>query len=165
MSPWLAHVLEVAVPLLATPLVVLLVQGIRYLSAKIGFTLTEKQQTQLRFALEQGVAAAAERYRGAAGNGTHKAQFALDQARSLAPEAMKKVQPEQQRVLVEATYARLRPSLPAPSTFSVHGDDIPIDVVHVGSDPAQRARLSERPTPLPPLRGPVGPGAKGGPTR
>jgi hypothetical protein len=128
MTEWLNNALAYALPIV-TPLVVgLIVQGIRYLSAKLNFTLTETQQKQLTFALEQGVSAAAERYR-ATGIGEVKASFALAQAKSLAPDAMGKVKPETQKVLVEATYARLRPSLPAPSMYAVPGADIPVEVV------------------------------------
>lgn len=143
MTALLQKALDYAQPVLIPLVVGMIVQFIRYLSAKLKLTLTETQQQQLKFALEQGVAAAAERYRSNPGVGQVKAAFALDQAKRLAPDAMKKVAPEQQKVLVQATYAKLRPSLPNPSTFSMGGSDIPVDVVDFAEAPA-------RMTPIPP---------------
>jgi len=118
-----------------------------------GLKRSEETRTAVTWALEQGVAYAALCLRNAAG--PQKKEAALSVALSIAPKAIKKLGEEQKSVLVEATYARLKPSLPG-SAFSMKGDDIPVDVVDF-------AGPSERPTPFPPLRGPVGPGAKGGP--
>lgn len=144
MTPWLQQVLDVAVPLVASALIGALVQGIRYLAGKLNLTLTETQQQQLKFALEQGVAAAQERYRGK-GSGTIKQSFALEQAKSLAPKAMEKVPEATQKVLVDATYAKMKASLPAPSLHHEGGADIPVDVVN----------FDARATPLPPLKRPL----------
>lgn len=144
MSPVLQKVLDWAIPILAPFVTALVVQAIRYITARMHLTMTDTQQKQLQFALEQGVAAAAERYRQNLGVGEVKAAFALDQAKQLAPDAMAKVKPEQQKVLVQATYARLRPSLPAPSMFSLPGDDIPVDVVDLSRQEPARV------TPIPP---------------
>ena len=144
MSPTLQKVLEWVIPIVTPFLTALLVQAIRYITAKMHLTMTDTQQKQLQFALEQGVLAAAERYGPNRGVGELKASFALDQAKQLAPDAMKKVAPEQQKVLVQASYAKVRPSLPAPSMFSLPGDDIPVDVVDLSRQEPARV------TPIPP---------------
>lgn len=125
-----------------------------------GIKKTEETRAAVTWALEQGVAYAALRLKNAAG--PQKKEAALSVALSIAPKAIKKLGEEQKSVLVEATYARLKPSLPG-SAFSMKGDDIPVDVVDFAPSEPPKPALSERPTPFPPLRGPVGPGAKGGP--
>jgi hypothetical protein len=127
----------------------------------LGVKDSEETRRAVTWAVEQAVTYIAQKYRNApAVSGELKKTEAIALAESLAPKKMAKLDDGQKPVLVDATYARLRPSLPHPSTHSTHGDDIPIDVV-VTHAPS----LSERPTPFPPLRGPVGPGAKGGPSR
>jgi hypothetical protein len=122
----------------------------------LGVKDSEEARRAVTWAIEQGVAYAALKLRDAAG--PQKKDAALTIAESLAPKAVGKLDDGQKSALVEATYARLKPSLPHPSMHATPGADIPIDVVHMSS-------LSERPTPFPPLRGPVGPGAKGTPPR
>ena len=80
-----------------------------------------------------------------AGSGHDKKRLAIETAKSLAPKPAKKVD-EHLPVLVDATYARMKASLPNPSFHSTSGADIPVDVVATGP-------LGERPTPLPPLKG------------
>lgn len=127
----------------------------------LGLKRAEEARSAVTWALEQGVALAAAKYKDARHAGEVKKGEAITVAQSLAPKAMQRLKPEQTDALVEATYARLRPSLPHASTHRTHAEDIPVDVVEVVSGSA--GGLSERPTPLPPLRGPVGPGAKGTP--
>lgn len=115
--------------------------------------LKAKEETRkaLTWAMEQAVAYAAEKWKDASKAGATKKAEALALAESLAPKAMKKLDAAQKSALVDATYARLRSSLPHPSVFSAHGDDIPVDVVG----------LSDRPTPPPRLRDPAPPVDKG----
>ena len=127
----------------------------------LGVKDSEETRRAVTWAVEQAVTYIAQKYRNTPSvSGELKKNEAIALAESLAPKKMKKLEDDPKAVLVDATYARLRPSLPHPTTHSTDGDDIPIDVV-VTHAPG----LSERPTPFPPLRGPVGPGAKGGPTR
>ncbi len=125
-----------------------------------GIKRAEETRSAVTWALEQGVAYAALRLKNAAG--AQKRDAALNVATSIAPKAIGKLREDQKSALVEATYARLKPSLPG-STFSMKGDDIPVDVVDFAESERPKPALSDRPTPLPPLRGPVGPGVKGGP--
>ncbi len=129
-----------------------------------GIKIEGERRSQLTWAIEQGVAYAAELYRDRKATGAEKKAEAIATAKSLAPKAMKKASDETVSKLVDATVAKLRASLPHDSVYQALGDDIPVDVVNAPDAPG-RPPLSERPTPLPPLRGPVGPGAKGGPTR
>lgn len=89
----------------------------------------EAQRKKLEWALEQGVAYAAEKLRKTPATGAEKQQLAHQTAASLAPKALEKVGDQQARVLLDATYAKMKASLPQPSMFSMSGEDIPVDVV------------------------------------
>ena len=133
---------------------------VRLLTKWLGLKRAEETRSAVTWALEQAVALVALKIQGAHGaDGAQKKAEALRVAESLAPKEMKRLDDDTKSVLVDATYARLKTSLPSPA-LTHPDDDIPVDVV---LDP--EPKLSDRPTPLPPLRGPVGPGAKGGPTR
>lgn len=100
--------------------------------------VTAEQRAQLQWALEQAVAYVALKLKNASGD--QKKKEALSVAHSLAPKALAKLDPGQQELLVDSTYARMKASLPAPSVHFTPGDQIPVDVVD----------LEGRPTPLPP---------------
>jgi hypothetical protein len=95
-----------------------------------GVKVTTEQQKQATWALEQGVAYAALRLQNAAG--PQKKDAALSVAASIAPNAIGKLNEEQKSAMVEATYARLKPSLPG-SVFSMRGDNIPVDIVETAA--------------------------------
>ncbi len=99
-----------------------------------------ERRNQLAWAIEQGVAFAYERYRHKAASGSDKKELAVQTAKSLAPKAVAKAGDEQVSKLVDATYAKMRASLPQPAL----SDDIPVDVVEVESAN----------TPLPRYKGP-----------
>lgn len=137
---------------------------VRYLVSLTGVKLTEAQQSQLEYAAKKGVAAAAETMRDAIGEGARKQQLATKVAQSLAPEAFKKLSVEQTAAVIQGTYAEMKPSLSftglAPITDAQIAGAAPLPPPSA----VPKAVPLDRPTPLPPLRGPVGPGAKGGPT-
>jgi hypothetical protein len=137
----LVAVAAVTVPALA-------VQLARYLAGLAKVKLTEAQQKQLEFAAQKGVAFAAEKLRGTVGAGNVKATVALQQARSLAPEAFSKLDESTQAAVIQATYATMRASLPHESTHATPGSDIPVDVVLPKPSPLP-AFDSTRATPLP----------------
>lgn len=95
----------------------------------VGIKKTEETRAAVTWALEQGVAYAALRLKNAAG--PQKKDAALSVAASIAPKAIGKLDEGQKSALVEATYARMKPSLPG-SVFSMKGEDIPIDIVDMG---------------------------------
>jgi hypothetical protein len=86
----------------------------KYLSVK----MTEEHRKQAAWAIEQGVAAAAERLRNSPHAGAQKKDLAIKTAETLAPQAMKRLDAAQKSAVADATYARLRPSLP----HALHGD-------------------------------------------
>lgn len=104
-----------------------------------GVKVEESQRTKLQWALEQGVAYAQEYFRNKRVPGAEKQQLAHQVAHSLAPKALEKVGDEKARVLLQATYARLKTSLPDTS-FVMKGDDIPVDIVDVESQPTPLPR-------------------------
>ncbi len=122
----LVAVAAVSVPALA-------VQGARYLAGLAKVKLTEAQQKQLEFAAQKGVAFAAEKLRDAVGAGSVKATVALQQAKSLAPEAFGKLDETTQAAIIQATYATMRPSLPHTSVHATPADEIPVDVVDMAT--------------------------------
>lgn len=84
----------------------------------IGIKMSAERRAQLQWALEQGVAAAAVRL----AKGSDKKELALRTAESLAPKAMSKLSTEQRSIVVDATYAKMKASLPSNTTFVLHGD-------------------------------------------
>lgn len=96
------------------------------------------QRTQLQWALEQAVAYVALKLKNAPGE--QKKKEALSLAHSLAPKALKGLDPGKQSLLVDSTYARLKTSLPAP------------ELAEEGSIPVDISDLEARPTPVPPKK-------------
>jgi hypothetical protein len=96
--------------------------------------MSKEQREKLDWAVAKGVSLAAERMRGATGG--EKQLAAIQQAEALAPKEMRKLSHEQKTAVVDATYARLRPSLPPPSTaFSLREAQLPYSTDVVGSRP------------------------------
>jgi hypothetical protein len=91
----------------------------KYLSVK----MSEEHRKQVAWAIEQGVAAAAERLRAATGG--EKQVAAIHTAESLAPKSMAKLTEEQKRVVADATYARMRSTLPTPTSFVMRQSELP----------------------------------------
>ncbi len=108
-----------------------------------GVKIEGERRNQLAWAIEQGVAYAYERYRGKAASGADKKELAVQMAKSLAPKALEKAGDEQVSKLIDATYAKMRASLPHSSLHYAAGD-IPVDVVEVQSAS----------TPIPRYKGP-----------
>lgn len=106
----------------------------------IGIKMSAERRAQLQWALEQGVAAAAVRF--VSGQGGEKKELALRTAESLAPKAMKELDAAQKSIVVDATYAKMKASLPN-TTFVHHGDAL-----------EHQTESLMRPTPMPPYRGP-----------
>ncbi len=100
-----------------------------------GVKLSVEQKRMAQWAVEQGVAYAALRLKNATGE--QKKDAAIKVAKELEPRAMRSLDDAQKSMLIESTYARLKPSLPTPSEAASY--DIPVDVV--GFEAA--------PTPLP----------------
>ncbi len=130
----------------------LVVQAARYFANLAKVKLTEAQQKQLEFAAQKGVAFAAEKLRDAVGAGTVKASVALQQAKSLAPDAFAKLDETTQAAVIQATYATMRASLPYATTHSTDASDIPVDVVLPKH--AAVPSFDSRATPLPAYKGP-----------
>lgn len=108
---------------ITTTCIGLLVSGIAWLLNRwVGVKMSAERREQMQWALEQGVAAAAVRFKQGQGNGETKKQLALRTAESLAPAAMGKLDDAQKSVVVDATYARMKASLPTSTTFVLHGD-------------------------------------------
>jgi hypothetical protein len=122
----------------------------------LGVQLDKDQRAKLDWAIKQGVSAAAERIAPGSGSGAEKKKLAIETAESLAPKAMAKLDDEQKSVLVDATYAQLRPALHHPwnTTFVHHGEGLaqPVDVV-------RQPAADDAPT-LPPLKRPMLPPKK-----
>jgi hypothetical protein len=93
--------------------------------------LDESQRKKLDWAIEKGVSAAAAQLWKQPGEERHAA--AIKTAESLAPAAMKKLTEEQKRVVVDATYARMRSSLPSPTSWSMSGAEVPHATEDLGS--------------------------------
>lgn len=114
------HLLDALMYLLAAVLVAIApfvvaiaVQGARYVTSKLHITLTVEQEHELERGLLAGIAQAAAKLRGKEGAGDEKKAVAIRIAKSIAPKAFGSLPAEQQEALVEATYVKLRPSLPS----------------------------------------------------
>lgn len=94
-----------------------------------GWKVSAEQQRQAQWAIEQGVAYAAQKLKGVSVTGEAKHREATRVAESLAPKAMAKLNDAQKVVLVDSTYAKMKASLPHSTQHASHGDDIPVDVV------------------------------------
>ena len=90
----------------------------------LGIKSDEATTAKIRWALEQGVAYAFERYSHRNVSGAEKKAEALALAQSIEPKAMRKLDDEQKSKLVDATYARMRASLPHSSVHVAHGDSL-----------------------------------------
>lgn len=96
--------------------------------------VSKEQREKLDWAVAKGVALAAERLRSATGD--EKQQAAIREAESLAPKEMKKLSSEQKAAVVDATYARMRPSLlPSPTSWSMSGAEVPHPLERYRSSP------------------------------
>jgi hypothetical protein len=144
-----------------TPLLVgLLVQTIRYLGSLAKIRLTAADEQQIRFAAEHGVAAAAGALRDKLNAGREKRILAIQTAASLTP-AFDKLPSHQQTSIIEATYAKLRPSLqtpsqPPPMASLVPGQFLSIPVQIISSVPPPAPPDDEPTTTLPaPAKTPV----------
>src|ERR1044072_545253 len=89
-----------------------------------GLKMNEETRKAATWAMEQGVAYAAEKWKDANKAGEVKKRDALATAQSLAPKAMSKLDDAQKSALIDATYAKLRRSLPHASTYSFSGDEL-----------------------------------------
>lgn len=92
--------------------------------------LDESQRKKLDWAVEKGVAAASRLWQQP---GEERHAEALKTAESLAPKAMAKLSDEQKKVVVDATYARMRSSLPSPTSWSMSGAEVPHATEDLGS--------------------------------
>jgi hypothetical protein len=117
----------------------------------LGIKDDEATRAKATWAIEQGVAFAAEKFRNIPVDGKTKKEVAIQTAQSIAPAAMKTLDPAQKSFLTDATYARLRPSLPGHTTFVTHGDALEHQSETVVLPPPPR--MPERPTPLPRHKG------------
>jgi hypothetical protein len=108
----LGYALGAALLAMAPAIGNMVVQGARLLASKWQYTLTAKQEQDIRFAAEHSVLATAARL----APGTVKKLEAIETAKSLAPQAFGKLELAQQEVVIEATYQRMRPSLQTPSS-------------------------------------------------
>ncbi len=107
-------------------LVSLLVAGIAWLVNRfVGAKMNDETRKAATWALEQGVAYAAHKLQGV--TGAQKHEKALKVAESLAPKAMAKLDDTQKLMLVDSTYARMKASLPHPTTYSL--GEMPIEVL------------------------------------
>ncbi len=92
----------------------LAVAAFRLLMRKAGLVTTVEQEAKIRFAVEAAVAAAAERMRYAAlGAGEQKHAMAVQMASTLAKE-FDVLPSENKSIVVDATYQKMRQSLPPP---------------------------------------------------
>ncbi len=92
-----------------------------------GVKVSAEQRAQAQWAVEQGVAYAAQKLRDARHSGDVKKGEAISAAQSLAPKAMGKLTMGQTELLVDATYARMKASLPHASTYSL--GEVPVEVL------------------------------------
>lgn len=88
-----------------------------------GLKRTEETRSAVTWALEQGVAYAAQKLKHT-DSGEAKAREALKVAESLAPRAMARLDTTQKVVLVDSTYAKMKASLPHASTYSLSGAEL-----------------------------------------
>ena len=107
-------------------IVSLLVAGIAWLVNRfIGAKMNDETRKAATWAAEQGVAWVALKM-AASSNGEAKHQRALQVAESLAPKAMTKLDATQKATLVDATYAKMKASLPHATTYSL--GEVPVEV-------------------------------------
>lgn len=90
----------------------------------LNIKMSEETRRAASWAMEQGVAYAAEKWKDANKAGEVKKRDALAVAQSLAPKALGKLDDEQKSALVDATYAKLRGSLPHATTYSFTGGQL-----------------------------------------
>ncbi len=105
-----------------TTLIGLAVSAIVGLIGKwIGMKRAEETRSAVTWAIEQGVALAAHKFQDlrTSSSGQQKKIEAIQVAESLAPRAMKKLDDDVKSTLVDAVYARMKASLPHPSTYAV----------------------------------------------
>ncbi len=108
-------------------LVSLLVAGIAWLVNRfVGAKMNDETRKAATWAAEQGVAWVALKMQQSV-SGELKHQRALEVAESLAPKAMKKLDTMQKATLVDATYAKMKASLPHASTYSL--GEVPVEVL------------------------------------
>lgn len=107
----------------AVPLGLLAMNAARWFAARLKVTLTAQQEHEIQLAAERGVLRAADQLRGV-GAGAQKKALAIATAQSLAPKSFAELPVEQQAVLVQATYAKLRPSLQTPSQMPPPGGSL-----------------------------------------
>jgi len=88
-----------------------------------GVKVTSEQRSQAQWAIEQGVAYAALKLKNA--QGLAKKAEALSVAQSLAPKALAKLDDDQKSTLIDSTYARMKASLPHPTTYSLKAQERP----------------------------------------
>jgi hypothetical protein len=100
----------------------------RWLNVKV----SEDQRAKATWAIEQGVAYAAERFRNVNVTGVAKKQVAIEAAESLAPRALKKLDANQKSMVVDATYAKMRASLPDNTTYIARGSMLEHQVEELG---------------------------------
>lgn len=89
-----------------------------------GLKMNEETRKAATWAMEQGVAYAAEKWKDASKAGEVKKRDALATAESLAPKALGKLDDTQKSALIDATYAKMRRSLPHASTYSFSGAEL-----------------------------------------
>ena len=136
-------------PEIQTALIGVAVSAIVGLLGKwLGIKRAEETRSAVTWAIEQGVAYAAQKLKDARVPGAEKAREALKVAESLAPKAMSRLNAQEKVVLVDSTYAKLKASLPHASVHTNAGDDIPVDVVLPKPSPLP-AFDSTRATPMP----------------
>jgi hypothetical protein len=107
----------------------------KYLSLK----MSDEHRKQAAWAIEQGVAAAAARMWQQPGE--ERQHAAIKTAESLAPKAMATLTHEQKRVVTDATYARMRSSLPHATEFSLRQSQLPHAIEDLGSKPPPKEPL------------------------
>lgn len=88
----------------------------------LGMKMNDETRKAATWAAEQGVAWVAIKMQQST-NSEAKHQRALQVAESLAPKAMTKLDAQQKATLVDSTYARMKASLPHPTTYRLHPDD------------------------------------------
>lgn len=114
--------------ILAAMLTALAVQLYRYLTERLHIARNEKTEAEIKSAIENGVLRAADQMRHITNAGLSKQRLAIDTAKSLAPKAFGSLPADQQAVLAQATYAKLRPSLATPSSPPPMGSLVPLSL-------------------------------------
>jgi hypothetical protein len=125
-----------------TTLVGLAVSAIVAILGKwLGIKRAEETRSAVTWAIEQGVAYAAQKLKDARVTGDDKHREALKVAESLAPKAMSRLNAQEKVVLVDSTYAKMKASLPHPTTYSLSEGETP---------PSERVTAASA---LPPFKG------------